>query len=491
VAARRPRTAPHPQSAWALASRFLTRRLKTTTASDVLEDGWSFEVAWDAHPVVVTKQGQDVRVVAYDRCEWTAHAQNIVLAVAALPFESLVMEGWLGVQDAEGRPDFEALRRRIATGKGPAPVLLVSDVLWLDGVDLTAAPLPTRRARLPPLSSPLVRSELLEGSLDEVLTRVGALGLPGVIAIAADRTALALSATAAPMALNRSLSQPPKVTNPAKVLFPRDGLTKADVVAWYREVAPVLLPHLRDRPVVAQRWPDGIDDFTWYQHRPPPRAPDFLHAVTVDDDRRLLVQNADALLWLVNQAALTFHPWSTRTQSLLHPDWASIDLDPGTRTGWPQVVETAVAIRALLEVLEVPSVVKTSGQKGLHVLVPLAPGQSFIEAQRFAAGVCGVVAKLLPESVCLTHDEAQRKGRLFLDHLQNFRGKTLVAPYALRAVDGCPVSTPLRWDEVTPSLEPKSFTRAAVLERLARHGDLFAPVLEDGVVLAPLLTRLS
>ncbi len=441
--------------------------------------------------MIVARAGKDVRVFADDLREWSAPAQNVALTVADLPFESLVLEGWLCVLDETGKPSFEALRDRATGGKGPAPVLMISDVLFADGVDLTTLPQRERRAKLPALRSPLVSSDLLDGPLDEVLHRVASLGLPGVIATTTDRSGLAFSATATPLPLKRSLSNPPKVTNADKVLFPRDGIKKGEVVEWYREIAPVLLPHLRDRPVVGQRWPDGIDEFTWYQHRPPPRAPDYLEAATIEGDRRLLVQNADALLWLVNQAAFTLHTWSTRVQSLLDPDWAVIDLDPGPRTTWPQVIDTAIAVRKLLELLEVKSVVKTSGQKGLHILVPLAEGQSLTEAQRFAEGVCSMVAQLMPAVVCLTHDEVERRGRLFLDHLQNFRGKTLVAPYSLRAVDGCPVSTPLEWDEVTPALEPKKFTRAVVLDRLEHKGDLFAAALDGRTVLAPLLARLA
>jgi len=430
-----------------------------------------------------------VRIFADDLREWTAPCQNIALTVRDLPFETVVLTGTLCVLDAEGRPDFEALKLRVTRGTGPAPVLMVSDVLFLEGVDLSD--LAERRSRLPPLGVPLIWSELLEGDVLDVLSRVRELGLPGVLAHRSTTEVLAISAGATPVPLRRSLSTPPKLTSPDKPMFPRDGVCKRDVIDWYRAIAPVLLPHLRARPVVAQRWPDGIDDFTWYQHRPPPRSPDYLDATTIDGDRRLLIGNIDALLWLANQAALTFHTWSTRVGSLLEPDWAVIDLDPGRSTTWAQVIEVATAIRRLLELLEVDSVVKTSGQKGLHILVPLAPQQSLGDAHRFAEGVCAMVAKLIPELVCLSHDQKDRRGRLFLDHLQNFRGKTLVAPYSLRAVDGAPVSTPIAWDEVTPALDPKHFSRSVVLDRLETWGDLFERALEGRVVLTGPLARLA
>lgn len=496
--ARPPPAGPGGRTAWRLASRTSLTPLRPPTEGELAAlrssvEGWDLEVAWDGHRVLVAKSGGEVRVFADDLREWTAPAQNVALTLRDLPVDDVVLEGTLCVLDANGRPDFEALKARATKGSGPAPVLMVTDCLVLAGEDLTPLPRAERRRRLPPLAAPLVASDVLVGSLDEVRTRVTQLGLPGVLAsrAAGPRSALAISSTSTPLPLRRSLSTPPKVTNPDKVLFPKDGITKREVVEWYREIAPTLLPHLRDRPVVSQRWPDGIADFTWFQHRPPPRAPDYLEALHIDGDRRLLVQNTDALLWMVNQAALTFHTWSTRVGSLLEPDWAVIDLDPGARTTWGQVIEVATAVRKLLELLEVPSVVKTSGQKGLHVLVPLAARQSLEDAHRFALGVCSMVGQLLPDLVSLSHDEKDRRGRLFLDHLQNFRGKTLVAPYSLRAVDGAPVSTPLRWDEVTPALDPKTFTRAVVLDRVARHGDLFAPVLGPGVVLQAALAKLS
>jgi bifunctional non-homologous end joining protein LigD len=305
-----------------------------------------------------------------------------------------------------------------------------------------------------------------------------------------ERQCFALSVDDAPVALQRPLSPEPKVTNQEKVLFPRDGLTKADLVAYYRDVAPVFLEHMRARPIVAQRWPDGIDEFTWYQHRVPPRAPDYLRVALIDGNRRLLIENVEALCWMVNQAALTFHGWATRVGSLEHPDFVVIDLDPGSSTTWPQVIEVALALRALLELLEAPSVVKTSGQKGLHLLVPLAPGQTLQAAHAFAAGVCAMVAQLKPDVVSLVAEKGPRRGRLFLDALQNFKGKSLVLPYAVRALDGAPVSMPVRWEEVTEALSPRAFTIADVRQRLEQFGDLASPVLRGKFVLGPALDRL-
>ncbi|MEM9691964.1 MAG: non-homologous end-joining DNA ligase [Myxococcota bacterium] len=290
---------------------------------------------------------------------------------------------------------------------------------------------------------------------------------------------------------DRSLSPAPSVTNPDKVLYPRDGLTKTDIVDYYRTVAPVLLRHAADRPVVGQRWPDGIDEFTWYQHRVPPRAPDYLPATWVEGDRRIVLRGEQALLWLVNQAVITFHSWASRVDALAYPDWVIFDLDPGADTRWPTVVEVARAVRRALELLELPTVVKTSGQAGLHVLVPLRRGPTGERVQRFASLIAGTVARLLPDRVSDSPLPEVRRGRLYLDHLQGFVGKALVMPYSLRAVDGAPVSTPLRWEEVDATLDPRALGRREVLGRLERYGDLAAPLLEGGVDLEPALDKLG
>jgi bifunctional non-homologous end joining protein LigD len=377
-------------------------------------------------------------------------------------------------------------------------VYVAWDALRVSGEDLRGLSLPERRARLrsllPARDGALVCSEPLEGDLTAVREAMARAGLPGVVARAVRSGGpwVAHGATReTPVALGRALAAPPVVTNRDKVLYPRDGLTKQQVVDYYADVAPVLLAAMRERPVVCQRWPDGIDDFTWFQHRVPPRAPDYVRSVLIEGNRRVLLGNREALLWFANQAALTFHGWAGRVGSLKAPDWAVLDLDPGEATSWAQVIEVALALRRLLELLEVDSVVKTSGQKGLHVLVPLAPGHSNAQAHEFAALVAGVLHRLLPDVVALEAGKARRRGRLFLDHLQNYPGKTLVLPYSLRAVDGACVSAPLGWSEVTPALVPSAFSLRTMRARLDAKGDLFAPALKGRVQLAPVLAKLK
>ena len=480
----------------------------------------SLDPAWDGHRVLVTRAGDDVRLATADFRDWTATFPRIARAVGALPARRVALDGFLCLLDERGRPSFERLRARVAEGRAVTDAVLIAwDLLHLDDAPIDARNLDERRARLASLvagaAPTIVASQELAAapSLEALLASLAEVGLRGVVARPRDApypaagaapSWLALSSTTAPIAWRRSLSPPPPSTNRDKVLFPRDGITKAEIAAYYDAVAPILLQHLRDRPVVCQRWPDGIDEFTWYQHRPPPRAPDYLRAVWVgersspggaepvrgfraarDGVRRILLDNRDALAFFVNQAALTFHTFASRVATLASPDWVVLDLDSGERTTWADVVEVALALRQLLELLALPSVVKTSGQRGLHILVPLAPGQTFAEADRFATTAATMIARLLPAKVTLELEIEKRGGRLLVDHRQ-FLGKTLVAPYSLRAVDGAPVSTPLAWDEVTPRLAPRAFTLRTLRARLDRLGDLAAPLL-SGTARLPLL----
>jgi bifunctional non-homologous end joining protein LigD len=278
--------------------------------------------------------------------------------------------------------------------------------------------------------------------------------------------------TANPNTTPTSIKLPP-LSNPQKILFPRDGITKQDILAYYLAIAPVLLPHLAARPVTLQRWPDGIDDEAWYQHNAPYPMPPFVQYLAVEKKRRVIVDNVETLAWLVNLAALTLHVWSCRVSNLDQPDYTILDLDPGDGT-WKDVVDVARAIRTILDSLSLDSAVKTSGKRGLHIVVPLAPGPTHEEATAFAERVAEAVAKVMPDVATTERTIGKRKGRLYIDFSINGRGKALVSPYSIRAIDGAPVSTPVAWSEVTIDLDPRAFTVRTMPARVARHGDLFA-----------------
>ena len=252
-----------------------------------------------------------------------------------------------------------------------------------------------------------------------------------------------------------------------------------------------MLPHLAGRPITLQRYPDGIDGEEWYQQNAPDKLPPFVRLIDVgprhDNKKRIVCDSVDTLQWLANLAALTIHQWCCHVppqatargaidHALARPDYVVLDLDPGDGP-WSHLVEVAVAVRTLLEALELQSFVKTSGKRGLHVLVPIAPGPTHDQATGFAEQVARAVAKVLPKVATVERMKEKRGGKLYVDYGQNGEGRTIVSPYTIRARDGAVVSTPIAWDEVTEKLDPTRFTIRTVLSRIEKHGDLFAGVL--------------
>jgi bifunctional non-homologous end joining protein LigD len=283
----------------------------------------------------------------------------------------------------------------------------------------------------------------------------------------------------------------PTLSNRDKVLFPRDGITKRAVWDYYTAIAPVFLPHLAGRPITMQRYPDGIDGEDWFQQNAPEKIPPFVHRVDVGprhgNKKRIVCDSLDTLQWLANLAALTLHQWSCHVppdattpaavdRAIARPDYVVLDLDPGDGP-WAHLIETAQAVHTLLDALHLESFVKTSGKRGLHVLVPFAPGPTHAEATGFAEKVARAVAKVLPDLATVERMKDKRGGRLYVDYGQNGEGRTIVAPYTIRARDGAVVSTPLSWDEVADDLDPTRFTIRTLPARLGKRGDLFAGVL--------------
>jgi bifunctional non-homologous end joining protein LigD len=271
-----------------------------------------------------------------------------------------------------------------------------------------------------------------------------------------------------------------KLTSPDKKLFPHSGITKREVFEYYREVAPVMVPALAQRPLAFEQWPRGIAQPGVFRQNAA-GAPDWANKLRVShlegkEVDHLVVDRPETLLWLANQNALTLHAWASREPQLHSPDWAIFDLDPGEGT-WEQLIEVATALRRLLEELQLESHPKTSGKRGLHVLVPLARGHTYAQTLEFAISITEALAQGLPHLTTTERSKSKRKGRLYLDALQNGQGKTIVAPYSLRAAEGAPASTPLQWSEVTNDLHPIDFNLRSMRKRLDRHGDLFAPVL--------------
>ncbi|HUR53002.1 MAG TPA: non-homologous end-joining DNA ligase [Gemmataceae bacterium] len=269
---------------------------------------------------------------------------------------------------------------------------------------------------------------------------------------------------------------PPEVavSNPDKVLFPQEGITKADVAAYYHKVAPRLLPFLKDRPVTLERLPDGLGDGKphFWQKNTPDSYPAWVSRVELETERGkpvryALVNDLLTLLFLVNQVALTFHPWLSRVGSLDRPDFVLFDLDPGEAT-FADAVAVARQVRRELAAEGREAVVKTSGKTGLHVLAPWPDAGGFDAARSWALELAERVAAARPDTATTDIRKAKRGARVYVDVMQNARGHHAVPPYVVRAVPGAGVSMPLRWEELKPGLDPKRFNLRTAPARLAR-----------------------
>ena len=281
------------------------------------------------------------------------------------------------------------------------------------------------------------------------------------------------------------------LTHPDKIFYPRQGYTKSDLADYYAKVASPMLRALAERPLALQHFPDGIDKSSFFRQglaerdrEPWMRIVDTPARTKSEGVHHLVADRPETLRWLAQRAALTVHMWSSRAGSLEQPDWVIFDLDPpegvALAEGIGMAVRVARALQGLFEQLSLPSLPKTTGKRGLHVLVPLLPGHTHEDAVEFALGIGNAVTSVIAEAT-LERSIAKRKGRLYLDCLQNGYGKTIVAPYSPRASDGAPVSTPLKWSEVDDALDPARFTIATVPARVAKLGDLFAGALTAGV----------
>jgi bifunctional non-homologous end joining protein LigD len=278
-----------------------------------------------------------------------------------------------------------------------------------------------------------------------------------------------------------------RVSHPSKVYWPDDGLTKLDLVEYYLAVAPVMLPYLRDRPESMHRHPNGIIKESFFQKDVIEETlPKWIETfdVTSDSEERTinyLVCNEPATLaYMANLGCIEINPWNSRTVSPEHPDYLVIDLDP-LDIEFEAVVEAALATKKVFEKLGIESFCKTSGATGLHIYVPLDAAYTYDEARTFSEIIARLVHAELPKTTSVERSPAKRKGKIYIDFLQNRRGQTLAAPYSVRPRPGAPVSTPLIWSEVNAKLNPVAFTIRTTLARLKKTGDLWKPVLGPGI----------
>ncbi len=292
-----------------------------------------------------------------------------------------------------------------------------------------------------------------------------------------------------------------KLSSADRVLFPEDGITKGDLFDYYGEVAPALVPHLKDRPFTMKRWREGLPGGSFFQKQAPKGIPDWIPTREFrtwprggKGESRLvdfpLVNAPDALLWMVQMHCIDMNAWYSRVDKPDRPDFVLFDLDPPeSPDGFPMAVRVAHLIRGALEGLDLRSYVKTSGADGIHVLLPIARRSGYDETYEFAELLSRRLEAEHPGEVTTEWLKKKRSGVL-VDHRQNGHGKTIASVYSVRPKPGAPVSTPLDWDELTEEIRPRDFSMAVALDRVARLGDLFEPVLRGGPALGPALREL-
>lgn len=282
-----------------------------------------------------------------------------------------------------------------------------------------------------------------------------------------------------------------------KVLFPDDGITKGDLIDYYRRIAETMLPYLEERPLSMERFPDGLDGSSFYQKEIPDYFPDWIDRTAIDvkgektTQQQVVCNNGATLVYLANQACLTPHVWLSQVDRLDHPDRLIFDLDPPGADFEP-VRRAAQALRDILEEVELSSFVMTTGSQGLHVVVPLDRQAEFDAVRSFARELVEQLATRAPQQLTTAVRKEKRDDRVFLDYLRNAYGQTAVPPYAVRAKAGAPVATPLAWEELGNSeLHAQSYTIHNIFRRLGQKSDPWAGISQHAHSLTTPQERLA
>ncbi|HVU77152.1 MAG TPA: DNA ligase D [Gaiellaceae bacterium] len=332
-------------------------------------------------------------------------------------------------------------------------------------------------------------------------THDGHLRHPAYQGIREDKSAAEVTAPQPIEDVIRSGKRELRLSNLDKPFWPDEGITKGDLLRYYRAVAPVLLPHLQDRPFTMRRYPDGAYGDAFFQKDAPKHMPEWIptfHALVSTRAKSRtkkwvdfpLVNDELALLWMVNMGCIDMNTWYSRIDRPDRPDFVLFDLDPTPEVPWSQTIEVALILKELLDALELKSFPKTSGGKGFHVLVPLDRRSTFEDSRSFSEVVAGAIARAHPKLATTEWSKARRRGVL-IDSNQNGEGKTIASVYSVRPRPNAPVSTPLRWEEVTEQLNPSIYTMPVVLERVRMYGDVYADLLTTRQSLSKALKSLA
>lgn len=491
---------------------------------------WLFEAELDGRRALARKRAHGTSFATRDgELVLPQIAAEMDHALTGLRAEDALLDGVLVVSDEHERPSRAALDAALESGQLDRVVFYAFDLLTWNGLDLRALGTLERkqalRAILPRNPERVLFADHVAGEGQSLAAVASAGGLPALIAKRAQAPYALPSSGAAcwlriPLApgqprgsLSEALAAAPNAQRPSRVrftnldkqLWPADAsstwidgrpVTKGELISFYEDAAGFLLPHLRDRPVHMNRFPDGITGKSFYQREAKQHTPAWIRSVPIASDSKskqvphIVCDDRDTLLWMANAASIDLHPWLSRVSTLDSPDWTVLDLDP-KQAPFAHVVRIARAAGKLLTGIGLRPLLKTSGASGLHIFVPLLEGYSYEQSRMFCEAVARALCRELKDIATVERAIAARDGKVYLDFGQNRRSQTIVPPYCVRPVPGASVSTPLSWDELDGSLTPRQFTFDAVRERLERHGDLFRAALTDRQDLLPAIEGLA
>jgi bifunctional non-homologous end joining protein LigD len=506
--------------------------LLSAASGSVAGGGWLYDAELEGVRVAAAKDGDVVTLRTFG-AEGAAESieafyPEVVRALRALPFSRIVLDGDLVAFDASGHPSLLLLAKRAprvakgdvhrATWSTPV-VLVASDLLLLGAADVRTLAVEKRRALLSealPAIGFVRAAPPLEGALDPLLAFCAEHGVGGVVAkkkgsrydasavkgkkpawvfvpsgiAPRSRARVDHDARSVEVALRKVA-----LTNRGKVFWPDDGYTKGDLCDYYASVADTILPYLASRPVILVRYPDGITGKSFFQWNVPPGMPAWVRTIEIHDEhgeqkRGFLVDDASTLLYIANLACIPLHVLAWRTASPEHADFLTIDFDV-KQSELRHAITLASTLKELLDVAGLPSFPKTSGQSGLHVLVPLGAAQGFETARALADLLGRLLVERHPDIATMDRIVVRRGAKVYVDTGQTGQGRAIVAPYSVRAAPGATVSTPLDWSEVTKRLDPKRFTMKTVPARVAREGDLMKGLLDAKPDVAAAVGRLA
>lgn len=287
------------------------------------------------------------------------------------------------------------------------------------------------------------------------------------------------------------------ISNLEKVYWPESGLRKYDLIEYYLQISETILPFLIDRPQNLHRHPNGILEEGFYQKDTAGIFPHWLESVKVFSKHNnreieyIMCQNEASLIYMANLGCIEINPWNSRVQNLQYPDFTVIDIDPSEKTTFEQVIEVAQVAKTILDKAEIKGYAKTSGSSGIHIYIPLGAKYTYDEARDFTKILCYFIKEELPELTSMERNVKKRKGKIYLDFLQNRKGQTLAAPYCARPKPGATVSAPLEWTEVKPGLDMKEFNIKTMPSRIREKPDLFKPILGEGIDIEKALEALA